>query len=105
VTYKVVGTAEAQEGLRDVYCALRDVSPAFAKRWAKGIRQSLRGLSRFPTRCPVAPESREFDGVIRELLYGSGNRGTYRILFTIIGNTVFALHVRHGSMRGLLPED
>jgi plasmid stabilization system protein ParE len=105
VTHKVVVTAEAYEGLRDVYRVLRNASPAFAKSWAKGLRQSIRGLSRFPARCPIAPESREFDGVIRELLYGSGNRGTYRILFTIVGKTVFVLHVRHGSMRALLPED
>jgi plasmid stabilization system protein ParE len=51
------------------------------------------------------PESREFDRPIRELFYGFGNRGTYRILFTIIDRTVFVLHVRHGSMQPLLTED
>lgn len=103
--YKVVVTPEAEEGLRDAYLFIRRDSSAAARRWATSARRAIRGLSRFPDRCPIAPESREFDRAIRELLYGSGNRGTYRILFTIIDRTVFVLHVRHGSMQPLLMED
>lgn len=102
---KVVITAEAQEGLRDIYRFLRRDSPESARRWAKGVRRAIRGLSRFPARCAIAPEGLEFDDLIRELLYDSGNRRTYRILFTIIERTVFVLHVRHGSMRPLLAGD
>jgi plasmid stabilization system protein ParE len=105
MTYQVVTTAEAQEGLRNIYRFLRRDSAEAAKRWVKGIRRSIRGLSRFPARCPVAPESLAFDCPIHELLYGSGNRGTYRILFTIIDRRVFVLHVRHGSMQPLLTDD
>jgi plasmid stabilization system protein ParE len=105
MTYRVVTTAEAQEGLRDIYRFIQRDSPESARRWATGVRRAIRGLSRFPTRCLVAPEGFEFDRPIRELLYGSGNRGTYRILFTIIDKTVFVLHVRHGSMQPLLAED
>ena len=103
--YKVVVTPEAEEGLRDAYLFIGRDSVDAARRWSKGARRSLRALSRFPARCSLAPESREFDRPIRELFYGSGNRGTYRILFTIIDRTVFVLHVRHGSMQPLLTED
>ena len=105
MTYRVVTTPEAQEGLRDIYCFIQRDSLVAARRWATGVRRAIRGLSRLPTRCLVAPEGFEFDRPIRELLYGSGNRGTYRILFTIIDKTVFVLHVRHGSMQPLLTED
>ncbi len=55
--------------------------------------------------CPLARESVSFDEAIRELLFGTGNRGTYRILFTVIGKSVYILHVRHGSMLPLNPEE
>lgn len=53
-----------------------------------------------PERCPMAPESASFDQPIRELLFGSGNRGTYRFLFVVFAEekSVYILHVRHGSM-------
>ena len=64
---------------------------------------TIRTLSKFPMRCNLAPESASFDEPIRELFYGSGNRGTYRILFVIRDRTVWVLHVRHGSMDQVRP--
>ncbi len=52
----------------------------------------------------MAPESTTFPERLRELLYGRGNRGTYRIIFVIIDLSVFVLHVRHGSRLPLNPE-
>jgi phage-related protein len=48
----------------------------------------------------MAPESTSFDEPVRELFFGTGNRGTYRFLFVIseTEKTVYLLHVRHGSM-------
>jgi plasmid stabilization system protein ParE len=103
--YKVVVTLEAKRNLRDAYLFIRRDSGEAASRWANGARRSIRALSRFPARCPIAPESREFREPIRELLYGSGNRGTYRILSVIVEKTVFVLHVRHGSMQPLMFAD
>jgi plasmid stabilization system protein ParE len=102
--YKIVVTREAEDGLRDAYRFIRRDSREAASRWAKGARRSIRSLSRFPERCPVSSETREFDIPVRELLYGSGNRGTFRVLFAIIERTVFVLHFRHGSMEPLLTE-
>jgi len=45
----------------------------------------------------MAPEAAYFDDPIREIFHGSGNRGTYRIIFTVINDAIFILHVRHGS--------
>jgi plasmid stabilization system protein ParE len=103
--YKVVVTPEAERGLRDAYRFIRSDSREAARRWAKGARRSIRSLSRFPSRCPIATVSCEFDVPVRELLYGSGNRGTYRILFAILEKTVFVLHFRHGSMEPLVFDD
>jgi hypothetical protein len=49
-----------------------------------------------PPRCPLAPESSSFNELIRELLFGTGNRGIYRFLFTEVDRSVSILHVRHG---------
>ena len=98
MTFRVVFTPAANDDLRNVYRYLRDRSPDAARRWVKGARQAVRSLARSPERCPLAPESRAFGEPIRQLLYGQGNRGTYRILFAILSGTVFVLHVRHGSM-------
>jgi hypothetical protein len=38
------------------------------------------------------------------LLFGK-RRGVYRILFTMAGNTVNVLHIRHGARAPLKPED
>ncbi len=32
------------------------------------------------------------------MFIGSGNRGTYRVLFVIVDKSVRVIHVRHGSM-------
>jgi plasmid stabilization system protein ParE len=86
------------------YHYIRKHAPQAAQRWLKLARQRIKSLNRFPERCPLAPESSSFQQPIHELLYGSGNRGTYRVLFVMIGDSVFVLHVRHGSMLPLEPE-
>ena len=102
MTYRVVITPAAKDDLRQAYRYIREDSPDSARRWAAGARRAIRTLARNPERCALAAESRSFEETIRQLLYGSGNRGTYRILFIILEGTV-VLHVRHGSMTELSP--
>jgi plasmid stabilization system protein ParE len=69
------------------------------------MRASIKTLSRFPERCPLAPESNHFGEAIRQLLIGSGYGGTYRVLFAIMDKSVRVIHVRHGSMLPLDAEE
>jgi hypothetical protein len=39
------------------------------------------------------------------MFIGSGNRGTYRVLFVVIDRSVRVIHVRHGSMLPLGSEE
>ncbi|MFN0100538.1 MAG: type II toxin-antitoxin system RelE/ParE family toxin [Bryobacteraceae bacterium] len=87
-----------------IHRRIRREAPQAAARWSKGIRAHIKTLVGFPERCPLGPESETFDEPIRQLLFGRGSRGTYRILFAVLEKTVFALHVRHGSMDVLRPE-
>lgn len=105
IKYRVVITPDAKDDLRLAYRYLRDRAPQAAQAWIKGIRQKIKSLASYPERAPLAFESAAFHEPIRCLLHGSGNRGTYRILFQIIENSVFVLHVRHGSRLPMEPDE
>jgi plasmid stabilization system protein ParE len=51
-------------------------------------------------RCGLAPEDKVFPFEVRQLLYGQKPH-IYRILFTIEGDTVYVLHIRHGRRQSL----
>jgi plasmid stabilization system protein ParE len=77
-------------------------SPDAAARWLAGVERAIRSLTKFPERCPLAPESDLFPRKIRELFYRN-EPGRYRILFTIREDEVHVLHVRHGARDTLRP--
>ncbi len=101
--YRVIVTPEAESDLRAAYLYIRRHAPGSARECIRRARQSVKTLSRHPERCPLAQESTSFEPAIRELLFGGGNRGTYRIIFVLIDKSVYVLHVRHGSMLPLDP--
>lgn len=67
-----------------------------AQRWYRKVRKAVSSLQTLPHRAPLAPEAGNFQAEIRHLIFGRG-RGSYRIIFTINGDTVHVLHIRHGS--------
>jgi plasmid stabilization system protein ParE len=103
--YRVIITPEAESDLRKASGYIRRDNPTAARAWLKAARQRIKTLAQYPERCPLAPESISFGEPIRELFYGHGNRGTYRILFVVLDLVVFVLHIRHGAMLPLEPED
>lgn len=104
MTLRVVITPNAENELRAAYRYIHDRAPDAAGEWVKGARRKIKSLAHDPERAPLAPESVSFENPIRELFYGSGNRGTYRILFTVLGQQVYVLHFRHGSMLPVEPD-
>jgi len=79
-----------------------------ANRWYNDIFKAIVTLRSMPLRCPSAPESDLHPTGLRQLLFGSGRHPTHRIIFTIDGDTVTILRVRHTSQgeleAGELPE-
>ena len=83
-----------------------------AERWFNALEAEISSLKNFPTRCPRAREDGLFPYELRQLVYGR-RQGRYRIIFTIRGQTVHVLHVRHGAhptmtkpeMQDLLPPE
>jgi plasmid stabilization system protein ParE len=71
-------------------------------RWFRGLRDAIESLTDLPERCSLAPENAAFSFELRQLFYGS-RKHRYRVLFTIEGQTVFVLHIRHGRRSPLAP--
>lgn len=102
-THQVILQPEAYEGMESAFTHIEQDSPERARAWAKGLMEAIDSLAIFPARCPLAPENDNFPQEIRQLLYGKG-RQTYRILFTIKGDAVSILLIRHAAQQHLRPE-
>ncbi len=73
--------------------------PAFGA----NLRAKIATLKTSPQRCPVDPDSEVYGEEVRLLLSGK-QRGVYRVLFAIRGDTVHVLTVRHSAQRSLAEE-
>lgn len=103
MTYRVELAETAKADIRDATRWLRNrTSDAAVNKWLNGLYKALNALGNSPTRCPIAAEDDKFPEEIREHLYGQRRR-KYRIIFTIRGDTVFILYVRHGARDELEP--
>ncbi len=98
--FNVEVTAQASDEAEEAYLWMKENSPEAAADWFDGLVEKANSLANFPKRCALALESRAFKQEIRQLLYGH-----YRILFTIEGNTVYVLHIRHKARKPLSPDE
>ncbi|MGA7381494.1 MAG: type II toxin-antitoxin system RelE/ParE family toxin [Terriglobales bacterium] len=105
MSYLVVLTPRAKHDLRTIHKYIYKHAPHAADDWLDRAERAVNSLDHHPERCPLAPESLSFGKPIRQLLFGSGNRGTYRFLFVVLGQSVYVLHVRHGSMLPLARDE
>jgi len=105
MTFPVIITPNAEQDLLQAYRHIRKDAPAAAGRWIKAVRNSIETLAKNPHRCLLAPESVSLGEPIRELFFGKGPRGTYRILFVILGDALYVMHVRHGSRDEFQPHE
>jgi plasmid stabilization system protein ParE len=87
----------AEQELEDAYEWLLQRT-LHAPEWYNGLLDAVLSLEANPLRCPTAPDSHRGSERIRQLLYGD-KQNAYRILFTIAGNTVFVVHIRHAARK------
>jgi plasmid stabilization system protein ParE len=69
-------------------------------RWFLRLREAIDSLAEMPGRCALAPENASVPFEMRQLLYGRKPH-VYRILFTVEGDVVYVLRIRHGRRRHL----
>ena len=90
----------AERDIAEAYQRLVEYDVATASRWYNRLLAVIFSLDIFPERAPLAPESKSFNREIREVFHGR-RQHKYRILFTVTGNEVHVLHVRHGARLAL----
>ncbi len=94
--YHVILTARAEADLDEILSEIQIQAPHAMVGWYSRLMASINSLERLPLRCPLADEADALGCELRELLFGK-RRGTYRILFAILGKTVPILHVRRAA--------
>lgn len=105
MSHRVVLSARAERDRDAAYAwYAENYSVEFASRWYNGIMQAMYSLAEQPRRCAVAHENDRFSFELRELLYGP-RLHKHRLLFTIEGERVAILHIRHSSQRDLTADD
>ena len=106
MTYHVVIQPGAERDIRTaaLWILGQSRSRTTALRWARNLRAKIATLKTSPKRCPIDPDSKFYGEEVRVLLYGK-RRGVYRVLFTIRGNAVHVLTVRHSAQRSLAEDE
>ena len=70
-----------------------------------GNLAKIYSLDMFPESNPLAFENPDFPYELREAHFGLGSRPGYRILFTIVGDTVNVLTVKAAEEDWLSPDE
>lgn len=104
MAYRVEITREAHTKILETFVWKSEhQSEQKAFEWYNGVMDALYTLEEMPGRCALAPETEDFKDEIRQLLYGK-RKDSYRVLFTIRGETVHILRVLHSAMERLKPD-
>ncbi|MGA9377591.1 MAG: type II toxin-antitoxin system RelE/ParE family toxin [Phormidium sp.] len=101
--YKIVIQPAAQKAIEEAYFWLSNNSSQKARTWLEGLYKAILSLENMPLRCSLAFENSFFEEEIRQLVYGKG-RNAYRILFTIVDDTVQIIFVRHAAQKPIINE-
>jgi plasmid stabilization system protein ParE len=96
MVYLVNVTSRAERDLALLYEEINAEYSTAALKWYRGLKKAILSLEERPTRCPSTRER----GSLRHLLYGR-QPNVYRILFTIEGEAVNIVHIRHGRRKPL----
>ena len=104
--YQIVVTRRAKQDIRNAVAWWgENRSKKQAEVWYQRIGTSIETLTQNPDRCPLALETDLNPNGLRELHVGVGTRTTHRIVFTIDGDAVVILRVRHVAQSDLVNDD
>jgi plasmid stabilization system protein ParE len=69
MAFRVSLSPSAIADAESAYLWYKEQNQQFADAWFNDLAQAITSLENFPTRCPVAPESKDLEREIRQLLY------------------------------------
>jgi|SRR3974390_1425005 len=99
MTYRVEMSAQAEDDASSILnWLLTNHAGETGAHWFLALEDAIASLSSLPERCPLAPENARFPFAVRQLLYGRKPH-VYRILFTLDGDAVKILHIRHARRK------
>jgi len=103
--YHVALADSAKADADALYARVVAAAPLRGAEWFEQLLESLYSLRKMPHRCSLAVEAHKAKREIRCLLFGK-RRNVYRILYEIdeTKRIVWILHIRHGAMQSLGPE-
>jgi plasmid stabilization system protein ParE len=96
MTYRVELTSRAEFDLREIAATVLAEAPVRGALWLDRLERSILALSQMPERCPLEPALSSKHREVRKLLFGT-TRYRYRVYYTIAGDIVWVLHIRHSS--------
>src|SRR5215218_1789295 len=106
MSYRITYSNRAEGDIRQTMEWWRDNrSRVQAARWIEEIFPAIEMLSDDPERFPLAPETDLHPGGLRQFLFGVGRSITHRVIFTIDGDEVKIVTVRHVARRELQIDD
>jgi plasmid stabilization system protein ParE len=100
MSYRVVVQRLARQDLDEAYVWAARGAPETAARWLRRFQDALQTLDTKPERCPLAPESRRSDLVLRQWLFGR-RQNVFRVIFTVDQGVVRILRILRGQRRFL----
>ncbi|NJK64840.1 MAG: type II toxin-antitoxin system RelE/ParE family toxin [Synechococcaceae cyanobacterium SM2_3_1] len=104
MAFQVEITPIAEAQIEQAYRWYRDRDSDFADGWFRGFMNTVATLQEMPQRCALAVEHEVFSEEVRQLIYRKG-KSTYRVLFTIRGERVYVLYVRHSAQAPMTLDD
>ena len=104
MTYRIIIAPTARHDIHGSFRWLTEERSAnVAVKWFNGLMKTINSLETSPGRWPLTAENDKFPVDVRELLHGRSKRGKYRILYTIDGDEVHVLYVRHSAQDEIEP--
>ncbi|GMQ77423.1 MAG: hypothetical protein BMS9Abin01_2769 [Gammaproteobacteria bacterium] len=92
--YKVEISPAAENNIEEIADYIAKDSVIDALRWYELTKDIIATLAEMPERCPIAVENEAVYQEIRHLVFGN-----YRVLFTVVHESIQVLHVRNAAMK------
>ena len=104
--YTVELDPRAVEDIENALNWLSEQAPHKVAEWLHALESEIQSLESLPQPCPLAPENRRWESELelRQLLFDR-YPSIFRIIFTILVDTVRVLQIRHGARRFIFESD
>jgi len=103
MSFRVEILPRAKLDIEAIYGYIAQRAPQAAQRWVDGIFAGIHSLAVEPRRFSVATEADLFPYELRQMLYG--RKRSHRVIYSIRGDVVSVITVRHTAQDALVPDD